>query len=72
MKNAMFLRAERGAEGKRTFKLVEGEPLETSYGQDSYIKIFSGEESSPNESTTGFDKSLHEADLGHQGAMCKR
>lgn len=40
LKNAIFLRAERESEGKRTYKLVEGEPLETGYGQDSYNKIF--------------------------------
>lgn len=36
----LFLRAERLADGTRTFRLVEGEPLETSYGQDLYAKIF--------------------------------
>jgi DNA mismatch repair ATPase MutS len=40
MKNAIFLRAERKAGGKRTYKLVEGEPLETSYGRDLYNRIF--------------------------------
>jgi DNA mismatch repair ATPase MutS len=35
-----FLRAERQPDGSRTFKLIEGEPLETSYGQDLYNKIF--------------------------------
>jgi DNA mismatch repair ATPase MutS len=49
MKNAIFLRAVREAEGKRTFKLVEGEPFDTSYGEDSYTKVFGGEESWPNE-----------------------
>lgn len=38
--DAMFLRAERRADGTRTFRLVEGEPLETSYGEDLYSKIF--------------------------------
>jgi hypothetical protein len=38
--DAMFLRAERQADGTRTFRLVEGEPLETSYGEDLYSKIF--------------------------------
>ncbi len=38
--NALFLRAERGAHGRRTYKLIEGEPLETSYGMDAYLKIF--------------------------------
>lgn len=36
----LFLRAERQADGTRTFRLVEGEPLETSYGEDLYRKIF--------------------------------
>ena len=36
----LFLRAERGSEGARPFKLREGEPLPTSYGEDSYRKIF--------------------------------
>jgi DNA mismatch repair ATPase MutS len=37
---AMFLRADRQADGRRTYKLIEGEPLETSYGVDAYNKIF--------------------------------
>ena len=37
---ALFVRAARGTEGARTFKLVEAEPLRTSYGEDSYRKIF--------------------------------
>lgn len=40
MDEAMFLRAERRADGVRTFKLIEGEPLETSYGEDLYEKVF--------------------------------
>jgi len=35
-----FLRAERQSDGGRTFKLIEGEPLQTSYGEDLYNKIF--------------------------------
>jgi DNA mismatch repair ATPase MutS len=38
--DAIFLRAERRADGTRTFKLVEGEPLETSYGKDVYREVF--------------------------------
>ena len=38
--DALFLRAERRADGTRTFKLVEGEPLQTSYGEDLYRAIF--------------------------------
>ena len=37
---AMFLRADRQADGRRTYKLIEGEPLKTSYGIDAYHKIF--------------------------------
>ncbi len=37
---AIFLRAERQADGTRTFKLHEGEPLQTSYGRDLYEEIF--------------------------------
>ena len=40
MENVLFLRAEREADGRRTFKLVEGEPLQTSYGEDLYKSIF--------------------------------
>lgn len=38
--SALFLRAERGSDGARPFKISEGEPLPTSYGEDSYRKIF--------------------------------
>lgn len=37
---ALFLRAERRAGGERTFKLVPGEPLQTSFGEDLYRTIF--------------------------------
>ena len=36
----VFLRAERELNGRRTFKLVPGEPLETSFGADLYEQIF--------------------------------
>jgi len=42
MANALFLRAERKAGGERTFKIVQGEPLQTSYGEDLYDRIFLG------------------------------
>jgi adenosyl cobinamide kinase/adenosyl cobinamide phosphate guanylyltransferase len=38
--DALFLRPERRADGTRTFRLVKGEPLETSHGEDLYRKIF--------------------------------
>ncbi len=40
MESAMFLRADRQTDGRRTFKLFEGEPLQTSYGEDLYNRIF--------------------------------
>jgi DNA mismatch repair ATPase MutS len=40
MKNSLFLRAERQTDGGRTFKIIEGEPLQTSYGEDLYNRIF--------------------------------
>jgi hypothetical protein len=38
--SALFLRAEREPDGRRTFQLVEGGPLPTSYGEDLYLRIF--------------------------------
>jgi len=40
LEHAIFLRAERHDDGRRTFKLNEGEPLQTSFGGDLYSKIF--------------------------------
>jgi DNA mismatch repair ATPase MutS len=40
MGNAIFLRADRQADGTRTYKLAVGEPLQTSYGEDLYKRIF--------------------------------
>ncbi len=37
---ALFLRAGRQPDGRRTYKLAEREPLPTSYGEDSYRRIF--------------------------------
>jgi hypothetical protein len=42
MPNALFLRAERKPGGERTFRIVEGAPLDTSYGEDLYQRIFVG------------------------------
>jgi len=39
LENAIFLSAERLSDGKRTFKLIEGKPLKTSFGKDLYKKI---------------------------------
>lgn len=40
--NVIFLRAERKDDGARTFRLTEGKPLQTSYGEDLYNEIFLG------------------------------
>ena len=39
-KDTLFLRAERHESGARTYKLIEGTPLETSFGADIYSKVF--------------------------------
>lgn len=36
----LFLRAEREGDGQRSFRLVEGEPLPTSYGADTFQRVF--------------------------------
>lgn len=38
--DTLFLRAQRQDDGGRTFRLEEGEPLPTAYGQDLYLRIF--------------------------------
>ena len=40
---AVFLRAERKADGTRTFKLPEAEPSATSHGEDLYRSVFGAE-----------------------------
>lgn len=49
--NALFLRAERLAGGGRTFRIVEGEPLPTSYGPDLYRRIFDNQAAPTSEPT---------------------
>lgn len=38
--DALFLRAERRPDGVRTFRIIEGEPLPTSFGEDVYRRVF--------------------------------
>jgi DNA mismatch repair ATPase MutS len=38
--NVVFLRAERRPDCTRTFKLIEGGPLQTSHGEDLYRQVF--------------------------------
>ena len=49
---SIFLRAERQADGSRTFKLIEAEPLQTGYGEDLYNEIF-GTEATESGETSG-------------------
>ena len=44
--STMFLRADRLKDGRRTLKMVEGEPLQTSFGRDLYEQLFPGEKDS--------------------------
>ena len=39
-KETQYLRAERFENGQRPFKITEGEPLETAFGEDLYREIF--------------------------------
>ncbi len=43
--NALFLRAERRPDGSRTFRMIEGAPSATSFGEDLYRRIFGAGES---------------------------
>ena len=38
--DARFVRAERLPDGRRTFRVVDGEPLPTSHGEDLYRRVF--------------------------------
>ena len=40
LENTLFLRAERKTDGGRTFKVIQGKPLQTSFGKDVYHKVF--------------------------------
>lgn len=54
MSNTGFLRAERNPDGSRPFKLVEAEPLQTSYGHDLYDAIFGAADDQRRHSTGSF------------------
>lgn len=40
MEGSLFLRAERRPDGTRSFRLIEGQPLQTSFGEDLYQQVF--------------------------------
>jgi hypothetical protein len=60
--DALFLRAERKADGARTFKLREAVPLETSYGEDLYRRVFGPNERSLDQPSDGSALPVGEAD----------
>jgi DNA mismatch repair ATPase MutS len=45
--DTLFLRAQRQADGSRTFRLVVGEALSTSFGQDLYAQVFGADAAAP-------------------------
>ncbi|NPV04642.1 MAG: DNA mismatch repair protein MutS [Syntrophaceae bacterium] len=51
--DTLFLRAERLPDGGRTFRIVEGEPLQTSYGKDLYDAIFGRRSAGPAQPADG-------------------
>lgn len=59
----MFLRAERRDDGVRTFRLVEAQPLQTSFGRDLYRQIF-GDSQLAGEETPGANGMLSKVDEG--------
>jgi DNA mismatch repair ATPase MutS len=59
VRNAKFLRAERQEDGTRTFKIIPGEPLRTSYGKDLFEQIFGRPVTEPR----GFSEPSEDADL---------
>jgi DNA mismatch repair ATPase MutS len=57
---ALFLRAQRHDDGQRTFRLVEGAPLSTSYGKDLYKQIFGSISQQPDIATTSSNPALED------------
>lgn len=47
--DTLFLRAERLPDGRRTYRVVDGEPLPTSHGEDIYRRIFGDDPGAPAE-----------------------
>lgn len=50
--DTLFLRAERLPDGTRSFKLIEGAPLETSFGDDLYREVFGTDAQRPGSAET--------------------
>ncbi|MGH3260447.1 MAG: MutS-related protein, partial [Trebonia sp.] len=43
----LFLRADRGSDGQRPYRIIEAEPLPTSYGEDLYRRTFTHPPTTP-------------------------
>jgi hypothetical protein len=54
--DTLFLRAERDTEGHRTFRILPGEPLETSFGADLYDEVFGAQPGEPSVARERMDK----------------
>lgn len=50
--DVLFLRPERRSDGTRTFRILEGEAQETSYGEDLYREIFAANDLEVSKSST--------------------
>jgi hypothetical protein len=63
----LFLRAEREPSGRRTFRMVPGVPLPTSYGEDSFRRVFTGAIGGPptTSSYLSADPEIGEVDSRH-------
>lgn len=64
--DSAFLRAERLADGTRTFRLVPGEPLPTSHGLDLYRRIFGKDVDSAPVATRSDHRQLHPRPRRHR------
>lgn len=47
LNTALFLRAERETNGRRSYKIAAGEPLPTSFGEDSFARVFGTQPAAP-------------------------
>lgn len=64
---AVFLRADPGPDGRRTFTLSPGRPLPTSHGQDVYHRIFDieGRPDAETPAPVGRDSTVEETEGSH-------
>ena len=70
--SSIFLRAERQADGSRTFKLTEAEPLQTGYGVDLYNEIFGADASVSGETSAAHGNEFGLIELLAEGGIRTR